>query len=108
MLPAAAVAVGAREIERNTCSGETVLEGDADTAGILIDAAVDREGRASGRRGGRRIGHRRGRRDAPPRLLVHVVDPAGQRIELRIDRADVRGLARPRLAALPVARLPAA
>src|SRR6476469_6148124 len=104
MLVSAAVPVPTGEINWNPGSGEAVLEGDTYPSGTLIDAAIDCEGRPS--RPGRRwrIGHCSGCRNAPPRLIIHIVNPAI--CELSVLIWDV--VARPSPAAVLVARLPEA
>src|ERR1700730_461495 len=90
MLASAAVPVPTGEINWNPGSGEAVLEGDTYPSGPLIDAASDCEGRPS--RPGRRwrIGHCSGCRNAPPRLIIHIVNPARQRTDLRGDDPERR------------------
>jgi hypothetical protein len=90
MLPATTIAVGAREIHRNPGAGEPVLERNPHAACILIGTSVYRQCGAARSRWGGRIGHCSRCRDAPPRRIVHIVDPARQRTDLRIDDPDLR------------------
>ena len=102
MLGAPATAEAAGDIDRNARSAEPVLEGETDAALTAIEAAVEREGRASRRRQRRRLGDRRRGRD-PRRASVLTVS-------MRLDNVPICA---PRLAMscglkLAVARLPAA
>src|SRR6476469_7053425 len=90
MLVSAAVPVPTGEINWNPGSGEAVLEGDTYPSGTLIDAAIDCEGRPSRPSRRWRIGHCSGCRNAPPRLIIHIVNPARQRTDLRVDDTELR------------------
>ena len=89
MLGAPATAEAAGDIDRNARSAEPVLEGETDAALTAIEAAVEREGRASRRRRRRRLGDRRRGRDPAPRLRADGLDAARQCADLRAEAGDV-------------------
>src|SRR4029450_7832194 len=68
---AAAITVGARNVDWYARPRQAMLDRDTDAGRLFKHAAVDRERRASRPRGRRRLYHRGGCRNAAPRLPPH-------------------------------------
>jgi hypothetical protein len=102
MLAAAAIAVGAREVNRDAGMGETMREGEADTAGRVKQTAIDGEGGAPRSRRRRHIGGGGCRGNTAP----HFADLALQADQLPVDRGDLRLRGKTQSGRVLVARLP--